>query len=102
MGAWDIGIFSDDNNVDLLDEMASLDSEDIVEAIEDAVALVASGKAVNEEETANGILAATIAAIWRARRSPPVRLQKITPSFVSCRVLAPSCCASRLQPCLKT
>ncbi|QGU02689.1 hypothetical protein CKALI_09170 [Corynebacterium kalinowskii] len=64
MGAWDIAIFADENNADFLDEMASLDSEDIVEAVEDAVALVASGKAVNEEETANGHLAATIAAIW--------------------------------------
>lgn len=64
MGTWDIAIFADDNNVDFLDEMANLDPEDIVEAVEDAVALVVSGKAVNEEETANGILAATIAAIW--------------------------------------
>lgn len=64
MGAWDIAIFADENNADFLDEIAGLDGEDIVEAIEDAVALVASEKAVNEEETANGLLAATIAAIW--------------------------------------
>ncbi|QTH60408.1 DUF4259 domain-containing protein [Corynebacterium hindlerae] len=64
MGAWDIAIFSDENNVDFLEEIATLDSEDIVEAIDDAVALVASNKAVNDEETANGQLAATIAAIW--------------------------------------
>ncbi|MEJ5928391.1 DUF4259 domain-containing protein [Corynebacterium sp. H128] len=64
MGAWDIAIFANESNVDFLDEIATLDSEDIVEAIDDAVALVASNKAVNEEEVANGLLAATIAAIW--------------------------------------
>lgn len=64
MGAWDIAIFAEESNVDFLDEMANLESEDIIEAVDDAVALVASGKAVNEEETANGLLAATIAAIW--------------------------------------
>lgn len=64
MGAWDITIFSDEANVDFLEEIEGLEPEDIVEAIEDAVALVASQKAVNEEETSNGLLAATIAAIW--------------------------------------
>lgn len=64
MGAWDISIFADDNNVDFLEEMSALEPEDIVEAVDDAVALVANNKAVNEEEVANGLLAATIAAIW--------------------------------------
>lgn len=87
MGAWDVAIFADENNVDFLDEMASLDSEDIVEAIEDAVALVASGKAVNDEETANGLLAATIAAIWAGA---PFTAGEIAENFPFVRELAGS------------
>ena len=36
MGAWDDAIFSEEVNVDFLDELANLDEEDIVEAVEDA------------------------------------------------------------------
>ncbi|MDU0478866.1 DUF4259 domain-containing protein [Staphylococcus chromogenes] len=64
MGAWDVAIFTDELNADFLDDITALDSEDIVEAIEDAVNLVANQSEVSDEEYANGLLAATIAAIW--------------------------------------
>ncbi|AKK02530.1 DUF4259 domain-containing protein [Corynebacterium epidermidicanis] len=64
MGAWDVAIFTDELNSDFLDDLTALDAEDIVEAVEDAVNLVAKQDHVSDEEKANGLLAATIAAIW--------------------------------------
>lgn len=63
MSTWDIAIFTDDVNSDFLDELAGLEDEDIVEAVRDAVALAASTNASGDER-ANGLAAATIAAIW--------------------------------------
>lgn len=64
MGTWDVTVFTDELNADFLDDLAALDAEDIVEAVEDAVNLVAKQGSVTDEEQANGLLAATIAAIW--------------------------------------
>ncbi len=63
MQTWDDYIFSSETNVDFLDELASLEEEDIVESVEDAVALGAGGDASADEEE-NALAAATIAAIW--------------------------------------
>lgn len=64
MAAWDVAIFTDERNADFLDDISALDAEDIVEAVEDAINLVAKQDAATDEEQANGLLAATIAAIW--------------------------------------
>ena len=42
MSTWDIEIFSREANTDFLDELATLDDEDIVEAVEDSCKLVLS------------------------------------------------------------
>ncbi|MDY3127494.1 MAG: DUF4259 domain-containing protein [Corynebacterium sp.] len=63
MGTWDEDIFTNEVNVEFLDDLASMDSEDIVEAVRDAIVLAAEG-AVSEDEIANAQAAATIAAIW--------------------------------------
>lgn len=64
MSTWDEEIFTNETNVDFLDELAGLDDEDIVEAVRDAVFLAAAGDGVSEDELSNGYAAATIAAIW--------------------------------------
>lgn len=63
MSTWDTEIFSDDTNVDFLDELARLDEDEIVEAVRDACLLGAEDSA-SEEELLNGQAAATVAAIW--------------------------------------
>ena len=42
MSTWDIEIFSREANTDFLDELATLDDEDIVEAVEDSCKMVLS------------------------------------------------------------
>ncbi|MDO5032110.1 DUF4259 domain-containing protein [Corynebacterium sp.] len=64
MSTWDEHIFTDEDNVDFLDELANLDDDDIVEAIADACALATAGDGVSTEEERNALAAATIAAIW--------------------------------------
>ena len=64
MSTWDIEIFSREANTDFLDELATLDDEDIVEAVEDSCKLVLSSTRLSVEEQENGLCAATIAAIW--------------------------------------
>lgn len=64
MGAWDDLIFSEEVNVDFLDELAGLEEEDIVEAVEDACNLVVKQDSATEDEQKNALCAATIAAIW--------------------------------------
>ena len=64
MSTWDIEIFSREANTDFLDELATLDDEDIVEAVEDSCKLVLSSTRLSAEEQENGLCAATIAAIW--------------------------------------
>ena len=64
MSTWDIEIFSREANTDFLDELATLDDEDIVEAVEDSCKLVLSSTKLSAEEQENGLCAATIAAIW--------------------------------------
>lgn len=64
MSSWDEDIFADEANVDFLDELADLEDEEIVAAVDDACALATSGEAQTEEEQRNALAAATIAAIW--------------------------------------
>lgn len=63
MSTWDQEIFSDESNVDFLDELVDLEPEEVLEAVHDAV-LLAAGDAPSDEELANGRAAATMAAIW--------------------------------------
>lgn len=65
MSAWDQVIFSEDVNVDFLDELSELDDEDIVEAVRDACLLAQrQAESASEDDRRNGLAAATIAAIW--------------------------------------
>ncbi|MBG6123153.1 DUF4259 domain-containing protein [Corynebacterium aquatimens] len=64
MSMWDSEILGDEGNVDFLDDLAELDSEDLVEAIQDACLLAADPDSASEEEILNGRAAATIVAIW--------------------------------------
>lgn len=64
MSSWDQKIFSNDDNIDFLDEIADLDEEDILEAVRDAVLLAADQYSASDEERTNGLAAATITAIW--------------------------------------
>ncbi|MFP7366370.1 hypothetical protein SFC07_11465 [Corynebacterium callunae] len=63
MGAWDDAILTEEVNVDFLDEIAELDTDDIVEALEDACLLIINQDKATEDEILNGQAAATIAAI---------------------------------------
>ena len=60
MSTWDIEIFSREANTDFLDELVTLDDEDIVEAVEDSCKLVLSSTRLSAEEQENGLCAATI------------------------------------------
>ena len=64
MTTWDETIFSSDDNVAFLDELAALDDAEAVEAVRDAVTLAAQGDIETDEEESTGLAAATIAAIW--------------------------------------
>ena len=64
MSTWDENIFSTDLNVDFLDEMANLDEEGVIRAVEDACEVAHSKPKLSEEEEQNAQAAATIAAIW--------------------------------------
>ena len=64
MSTWDENIFSTDLNVDFLDEMANLDEEGVIRAVEDACEVAHSKSKLSEEEEQNAQAAATIAAIW--------------------------------------
>lgn len=63
MSTWDTYIFSEDVNVDFLDELAGLEPDETAEAVRDAC-LLAVDDAASEDEILNGQAAATIAAIW--------------------------------------
>lgn len=64
MSTWDETVFSEDDNVAFLDELAALDDADCVQAVRDAVTLAAQGDVSSPEEENNGYAAATIVAIW--------------------------------------
>lgn len=63
MGSWDIAIFAEDVNVEFLDELATLEDDEVVAAVGDAC-LLAKQESATEDEQLNGLAAATIAAIW--------------------------------------
>lgn len=62
MSTWDSMIFTSDPVVDLLEEVADLEEEDLSGALVDACRL-ASGDS-DEDEARAGLGAATVAAIW--------------------------------------
>ena len=49
MSTWDENIFSTDLNVDFLDEMANLDEEGVIRAVEDACEVAHSKPKLSEE-----------------------------------------------------
>lgn len=64
MSSWDQEIFSEDVNIDFLDELVDLEDDEVLEAVRDAVLLAADADAASEDEQRNGLAAATITAIW--------------------------------------
>lgn len=64
MGAWDIEVFENDDNVDFLDELTTYEEEDILATVTDACVLLAEGETSTGVEENNGLAAATLAAIW--------------------------------------
>ena len=64
MGTWDVYIFTSEDNVDFLDDLNSLEEDDVIEAIHDAIMLATGDNQATEEEQQNALAAATIAAIW--------------------------------------
>ncbi|MCQ4619310.1 hypothetical protein KBP53_02760 [Corynebacterium genitalium ATCC 33030] len=64
MSTWDTAIFNKDVNVDFLDELASLDADERMEAVRDACLLAVDRDNASEDELLNGQAAATVAAIW--------------------------------------
>lgn len=64
MSTWDEDIFTTDLNVDFLEEMANLDEEGVIRAVEDACEVAHSKPNLSKEEEQNAQAAATIAAIW--------------------------------------
>ncbi|MCT1426931.1 DUF4259 domain-containing protein [Corynebacterium tuberculostearicum] len=64
MSTWDEDIFTTDHNVDFLEEMANLDEEGVIRAVEDACEVAHSKPKLSGEEEQNAQAAATIAAIW--------------------------------------
>ncbi|AZA09826.1 DUF4259 domain-containing protein [Corynebacterium pseudopelargi] len=63
MSGWEAEVFEVESNIDLLDELADLDSESIVEEVSDLVRIAAEQGAQAEEQD-NAQLAATLLAIW--------------------------------------
>ena len=64
MSTWDTVIFSEETNVDFLDDIAGLDGDDVIEAVRDACLLAADSANASEDDVLNGQAAATVAAIW--------------------------------------
>ena len=64
MSTWDEHIFTKDVNVEFLDDLTSLEEDDIIEAIHDAIVLATDDSGATEDEKQNALAAATIAAIW--------------------------------------
>lgn len=68
MSGWENVIFTEDANVDFLDDLANLDDEggveEVVEAVGDAIKVAQTDGHVTEVDSLNGLAAATIAAIW--------------------------------------
>ena len=66
MSTWDEEIFSVDANTDFLDELDTLEGDELEQALIDAVLLAANQdpSTVNEDELLNAQAAATIVAIW--------------------------------------
>ena len=56
MSTWDIEIFSREANTDFLDELATLDDEDIVEAVEDSCKLVLSSTKLRQKNKEMGFV----------------------------------------------
>lgn len=64
MSTWDEHIFTSEDNVEFLEDLKSLEEDDVIEAIHDAIMLATGESQATEEEEQNALAAATIAAIW--------------------------------------
>ncbi|MFH0412130.1 DUF4259 domain-containing protein [Corynebacterium sp. L4756] len=64
MSTWDEHIFTEDVNVEFLEDLNNLEEDDIIEAVRDAVVLATDDSSASEDEELNALAAATIAAIW--------------------------------------
>lgn len=63
MKTWDEEIFTHESNETFLADIDELDSEDLIEALQDACQLSVTPTATDEEKL-NGLAAATITAMW--------------------------------------
>lgn len=64
MKTWDEKILSEEVNEEFLNEIDSLDRNDVADALLDACRIAAPEASPTEEEACNGLAAATIVAIW--------------------------------------
>lgn len=64
MSNWDEFIFSQEDNVDFLDELAELEAPEVVGALVDAVNLALRDGQPDSLDYSIGLCAATVAAIW--------------------------------------
>src|SRR5699024_3081452 len=64
MSTWDEHIFTSEDNVEFLEDLNSLEEDDVIEAIHDAIMLATGDNQATGEEEQNALGAATIAAIW--------------------------------------
>lgn len=64
MSNWDEFIFSQEDNVDFLDELADLDGPELAGALVDAVNLALREEQSGSVDYSIGLCAATVAAIW--------------------------------------
>lgn len=64
MDTWEEEVFGNDANVDFLNELVDLDDDDVIEGVRDACLLAHEQHDEDSDEYQNGLVAATIAAIW--------------------------------------
>ena len=64
MGAWDLTVLNEPDNEEFLDELATLEGEDLFTGVLDAVLLVTKQHSDRPEDRTNAEVAATIAALW--------------------------------------
>lgn len=89
MSTWDEYILTSEPNVEFLDDLASMEDDEILEAVRDAVTLAltasAGAQGADGDEYDNGLAAATIAAIWAGA---PFSAGEVVASYPYIRELA--------------
>ena len=79
MSTWDENIFSTDLNVDFLDEMANLDEEGVIRAVEDACEVAHSKPKLSEEKSRMLKRRPPLLPFGLVRRLARAKLSKTTP-----------------------